>query len=164
TGQVMLWDRQVTGFGVRILPTGSRTFWFQYRPGGGRSVSARMVRIGRFPAISVAVARKRAADLYGEGARGGNPAAARQAERMRDKATLRVLLAGSGAYQRELERRRIVNVNRTMSSLCRGLPRLMSKDVTQLTRADLVAAIAAIEDDGRPGAAGDLRKFTRVFL
>src|SRR5262249_25888894 len=140
------------------------TFWFQYRPGGGRSVSARMVRIGRFPAISVAVARKRAADLYGEVARGGNPAAARQAERMRDKATLRVLLAENGAYQRERERRRIVNVNRAMSSLCRGLPRLMSKDVTQLTRADLVAAIAAIEDDGRPGAAGDLRKFTRVFL
>jgi hypothetical protein len=28
-GQTMIWDRAVTGFGVRILPGGSRTFWFQ---------------------------------------------------------------------------------------------------------------------------------------
>jgi integrase len=40
----------------------------------------------------------------------------------------------------------------------------MSKEVTYLTRRDLVAAIAAIEADGRPGAAQDLRRFTRVFL
>ena len=164
TGQAFLWDSQVTGFGVRILPGGSKTFWFQYRPPGGRSVSSRMVRIGVFPAISVAVARKRAGELYGEVARGGNPAAARQAERMRDKATLRVLLAEDGPYQRELGRRRLVNAKVAMSALRRGLARLMSKEVTALTRADLVAAIDAIEDDGRPGAAQDLRRFTRVFL
>ena len=44
--QAFLWDSQVTGFGVRLLAAGSKTFWFQYRPPGGRSVSARMVRIG----------------------------------------------------------------------------------------------------------------------
>jgi integrase len=40
----------------------------------------------------------------------------------------------------------------------------VSKEVAQLTRADFVAAISAIEDDGRPGAAQDLRKFSRTFL
>jgi hypothetical protein len=52
TGQTFLWDSKVAGFGVRILPSGSRTFWFQYRPRGRGS--SRMVRIGAFPAISVA--------------------------------------------------------------------------------------------------------------
>src|SRR5262249_32602622 len=158
TGQIFLWDSQVTGFGVRILPSGLKTFWFQYRP-GGRSVSARMVRIGTFPAISVANARQAAPTLYREVAPGGQPAPPRQAERMRDKATLRVLLAEGGPYQRELERRRIVNAKQALSSLRRGLVRLTSKEITALTRADLVAAIDAVEDAGRPGAAQDLRKF-----
>src|SRR5262249_19849378 len=164
--QIMLWDSQVTGFGVCILmPSDRKTFWYMYRPrGGGRSVSSRMVRIGTYPATSVADARDAARDFAGQVSRGGNPAAERQAERTRDKATLRTLLAEDGPYQRELERRRIVNANTAMSALRRGLARLMSREVTALTRADLVAAITAIEDDGRPGAADDLRKFTRVLL
>jgi integrase len=83
---------------------------------------------------------------------------------MRDKATLRVLLAEDGAYQRDLQRRGVVNIKPALSSLRRGLHRLMSKEVTHLTRRDFVAAIDAVENDGRPGAADDLRKFTRVFL
>jgi len=162
--QSMIWDAECTGFGVCLLPSGRKTFWFQYRPhGGGRSVSSRMVRIGRFPSISVADARKVARRFAGEVAGGGNPAAERQAARMRTATTLRALLADDGPYQRELERRRLVNARLAMSSLRRGLARLMSKEVTALTRADLVAAITAIEDDGRPGAAQDLRKFARGF-
>jgi len=161
TGQTFLWDAAVKGFGLRILPSGSKTFWYQYRPRGG---SSRMIRIGSYPAISVAKARKIASTYAGEVASGGNPAADLQAERMRDKATLRVLLAEGGPYQLELERRGVVNIKPALSSLRRGLHGLMSKEVTFLTRRDLVAAIAAIEADGRPGAAQDLRRFTRVFL
>jgi hypothetical protein len=51
--QQILWDTSVTGFGLRILAGGSKTFWFQYRPPGGRSVSSRMVRIGPWPSISL---------------------------------------------------------------------------------------------------------------
>src|SRR5262249_18849627 len=111
-----------------------------------------------------AKARKAAQGFAGEVAHGGNPAADLHAERMRDKATLRILLAEGGPYQLELERRSVVNIAPALSSLRRGLHGLMSKEVTYLTRRDLVAAITAIEDDGRPGAAQDLRRFTRVFL
>ena len=161
TGQVFLWDGEVRGFGVRILPSGSKTFWFQYRPHGG---SSRMIRIGTFPKIPVAKARNIARRHAGKVAEGGNPAADRQAERMRDKATLRVLLAEGGPYQLELQRRGVVNVKPALSSLRRGLLHLMSKEVSYLTRRDLVTAIESVEHDGRPGAAQDLRRFTRVFL
>jgi integrase len=40
----------------------------------------------------------------------------------------------------------------------------MGREVSDLTRADFVAAITAIEQEGRPGAAQDLRKFARTFL
>jgi integrase len=161
TGQIFLWD-SLAGFGVRILPSGKKTFWFQYRPKAGGS--SRMVRIDTFPKISVADAREAALDLAGQVARGGNPAADLRAERMRDKATLRVLLAEGGPYSQELERRRVVNIKPALSSLRRGLHGLMGKEVTHLTRRDLVEAIAAVAGDRGPGAANDLRKFTRIFL
>src|SRR5215471_1873879 len=50
-----------------------------------------------------------------------------------------------------------------MSTLRRGLGRLMGKDVAAITRADFVTAIVAIEDQGKPGAAADLRKCARTF-
>jgi integrase len=160
--QAFLWDSQVTGFGVRLLAAGSKTFWFQYRPSGG--VSARMVRIGGWPAVALNDARKVARDLAGQVARGSDPAAKRQAERAKRESSLRALLAEGGPYQRELERRRIVAAKVVMSGLNRGLAKLMSKDVASLTRQDSVSAISALEAAGKPGAAGELRKYCHTFL
>jgi integrase len=164
TGQTMIWDQTVTGFAVRILPGGSRTFWFQYRTSGGRSGKNRMVRIGAWPAVSLADARKRARDFAGQVARGKDPAAERQEAKRRDSSTLRTLLAADGEYERHLKRRHIVNAKVIISGLNRGLRRLLSKDVADLTRQDFVSAIAAIAAAGKPGAAQDLRKFARTFL
>jgi integrase len=50
-----------------------------------------------------------------------------------------------------------------MSGLRRGLSKLMGKDVAAITRTEFVAAITAIQDRGKPGAAADLRKFSRTF-
>jgi Arm DNA-binding domain len=162
--QAFLWDSQVTGFGVRLLAAGSKTFWFQYRPPGGRSVSARMFRIGLWPSVALNDARKAAKALAGQVARGDDPAAEKQEAKRAAGSTLRQLLAADGDYERHLKRRQIVNTKQAISSLRRGLARLMSREVSDLARADFVAVIAAIEADGRPGAAQDLRKFSRTFL
>src|SRR5262245_660190 len=119
--QVVLWDSAVTGFGVRILAGGSRTFWFQYRPPGGRSVSSRMVRIGPWPSVSLNAARRIAKGYAGAVADGGDPAADKQEERRRASSMLRTLLAEGGEYERHLKRRHIVNTKTIMSTLRRGL-------------------------------------------
>ena len=161
--QAFLWDAAVPGFGLRILAGGSKTFWFMYRPAGGRSVSSRMVRIGRWHTGSLNGARRRAKDLAGAVARGEDPAAEKQEERRRVNSTLRTLLAEDGDYERHLARRHIVNRKTIMRTLRRGLARLMGKDVAAITRVDFVSAIVAIEDKGKPGAAADLRKCARTF-
>jgi integrase len=163
-GQTMIWDSSVTGFAVRVLPGGSRTFWYLYRTPGGRSGTNRMVRIGSWPTVSLNAARKAARDLAGQVARGQDPAAQRAEAKRRDSSTLRALLVEEGPYQRDLERRGIVARKVVLSGLNRGLHRLMSKDVADLTRRDFVSAIASIEAAGKPGAAQDLRKFARTFL
>jgi hypothetical protein len=103
--------------------------------------------------------------LAGKVARGDDPAAEKQEERRRANASLRQLLAEGGEYERHLRRRHIVNTKAVMSGLRRGLGRLMGKNVAQITRQAFVTAITAIEDQGKPGAADDLRerKFTRTF-
>ena len=122
-----------------------------------------MIRIGQWPGISLDKARKVASGYAGAVAGGKDPAAEKQEERRRDGATLRTLLAEGGEYERHLKRHHIVNVKPIMSDLRRGLPKLMGKDVKDITRHDFVTAITAIEDQRKPGAAGDLRKFSRTF-
>src|SRR5262249_1132129 len=78
-------------------------------------------------------------------------------------ATRRKLLAEGGVYDRHLAGGVLVNRKTVMRTLRRGLGRLMGKDVAAITRADFVTAIVAIKDQGKPGAAADLRKCARTF-
>jgi integrase len=64
-----VWDDQVKGFGVRVMPTGTRTYQVQYRKGG----RTRRSSIGRHGTVTVDQARQRAKELLGLVASGGNP-------------------------------------------------------------------------------------------
>lgn len=54
-------NSQVHGFGVRVMPSGVKTFILEYRPnGGGRAVAKRRLKIGRFGSLTVDQAREKA--------------------------------------------------------------------------------------------------------
>jgi hypothetical protein len=56
--QIYLWDTTVTGFGVRRLPGGSKTFVYRYRPrGAGRSANPSYLKLGSWPSLSLEDAR-----------------------------------------------------------------------------------------------------------
>ena len=78
------WDDRLTGFGVRVQPTGLKSFIVNYRAGdGGRKAPNRRVVLGRHGEISVAHARRDARELLNKAARGEDPAGARsEARRM----------------------------------------------------------------------------------
>ena len=70
-----LWDSEVTGFALRVEPSGARTFVARYRAdGGGRSAIQRLVTIGRFGVLTVEQARKQAKTILGGVALGNDPA------------------------------------------------------------------------------------------
>jgi integrase len=164
SSQIMLWDTVVSGFGVRCLPGGSKTFVFRYRPhGGGRSVNPRLLRLGSFPSISLATAREAARIQAGKVAKGEDPAQQRAEERRRDRATLSKLLSAGGPYELRLKERGVVNLKPALSSLRRGLKAYISADVADLSRNDIVTAIGALTKLGKPGAATDLRRHSRTF-
>ena len=74
------WDDKLTGFGVRVHPSGAKSFVVNYRAGaGGRAAPNRRVVIGRHAALAPARARRLAQELLGRAAGGGDPAGARGA-------------------------------------------------------------------------------------
>ncbi|MDE0006286.1 MAG: integrase arm-type DNA-binding domain-containing protein [Rhodospirillaceae bacterium] len=72
------WDDQITGFGVRVQPSGTKSFLINYRAnGGGRYSPNRRLVIGRFGRMTAAQARNGAQALLGRVAAGEDPAAKR---------------------------------------------------------------------------------------
>jgi integrase len=77
------WDSDMAGFGVRVMPTGRKTYLIQYRDSGGRT---RRTRLGRHGIVTAEDARKQARELLAAVARGGNPS--QEAQRKRGAATI----------------------------------------------------------------------------
>lgn len=63
-------DSTLNGFGVRILPSGKRSYLVQYRSGG----RTRRIAIGQHGTVTTEEARKKAKELLGTVAAGNNPA------------------------------------------------------------------------------------------
>lgn len=61
--RVDYWDTNLTGFGLRVTPTGVKTWCYCYRTDGGRK---RRWTIGRYPHLSLADARQKARGAYGK--------------------------------------------------------------------------------------------------
>ena len=69
-GQDYLWDSELRGFGVRVLPSGLKVFMLQYRNGEGRS---RRIALGRYGVLTVEMARRVARGHLGDIVRGEDP-------------------------------------------------------------------------------------------
>ena len=83
TGEVTLWDDALAGFGVRVRPSGAKTYMVMYRAGIGRGSPLRKITIGRHGSPwTPDTARAEAKRLLGQVAGGADPAAAK-AERRR---------------------------------------------------------------------------------
>jgi integrase len=73
TGQLFLWDDDLPGFGMRVLPSGRRSFIVQYRTLDGRQ---RRRVLGTFPVMTVDQARRLARQWLVNAQRGEDPAEA----------------------------------------------------------------------------------------
>ena len=70
TNELLVWDSELKGFGVRIFPTGRRTYFVQYRNQFG---GTRRKKIGVHGVITAELARDEAKKLLGEVAKGEDP-------------------------------------------------------------------------------------------
>ena len=160
--EAVLWDTEVTGFGLRVT-AGAKTYIVSYRPQvGGRAATKRRVKLGNPHTIKTAQeARRLALAVLGKVADGKDPAAERAREKRRGGAKVTDLL---DRYEKDLERRAYVNRTTVMSGLRTRLAAFAQRDVSELTGADIAAIVERLEAQGKAGAAQDFRSRCRAFL
>ncbi len=112
--EAVFWDRELSGFGVRVYPSGSKVYLVQTRAGG----KSRRVTIGRHGLVSAEEARRKAAMAIasikaGEEpgrsgsmpARAAGPTLAEAAERyMREHVAVRCKPVTAGGYRHALDK------------------------------------------------------------
>jgi integrase len=69
------WDNDVPGFGIRVRPSGAKSFIVFYRVGSGRNAPMRKLTIGSIGKLTIDEARKLARQTIGKVANGADPAA-----------------------------------------------------------------------------------------
>ena len=80
---VIYFDSELAGFGLRITPSGARSWIVQYRPGGGgRGQTARRMTLGSASTLTPEEARRAARDLLARARLGADPARARAKDRV----------------------------------------------------------------------------------
>jgi integrase len=77
------WDDTVSGFGVRVRPTGAKSYVVVYRAGAGRGAPVRRYTIAAVGKTTPECARARAKIILGAVAHGHDPAHQKTAERSR---------------------------------------------------------------------------------
>lgn len=88
-GRYTVWDSLIAGFGLRVMPSGAKSYIYEYRPGeGGRGQAKRRYTIGKANDLTADQARKEAERLRAVVATGGDPmgskSEARKAETLSD--------------------------------------------------------------------------------
>jgi integrase len=81
-GRYTIFDSAIPGFGLRVFPTGAKSWIFEYRPGaGGQGVDKKRVTIGKATEITPDQARKAADQLRAGVIRGEDPMGMKAAQR-----------------------------------------------------------------------------------
>ena len=76
--EVFVWDSEIRGLGVRSKPSGTKTFFIQYR---NKSNRTRRLVIGQFGILTVELARDLARERLVEVIKGEDPSTERKAAR-----------------------------------------------------------------------------------
>lgn len=79
--EFIIWDDALTGFGVRVRPSGAKSYVVVYRAGAGRKAPVRRVTLGSVGKLTPHMARGLAQKALGSVAHGKDPAADRAQDR-----------------------------------------------------------------------------------
>jgi len=159
--EVIVWDSDLPGFGVRVSPKGKRTYILKYRVGGGRGGTARKPKIGVHGVLTVEQARAKARQWLAEVAQGGDPGGDIQAGREAPTVT-ELCERYLEEHARPHKKARSAHEDERMIAN-HIKPRLGAKKVTDVTRADIDRTLAAIKA-GRTAKDVKTRKHGRAIV
>jgi len=156
----VVWDEQLTGFGVRLTRSGGKVFVVRYRiPGLGRRGNQRWITLGDATAITLEQARRLAQRTLADVAHGRDPAGDRR--QRRDALTVEefgdVYLSDVAAHRRPYtayEYRRLFKKH--------VLPRMGTKRVEEVAASDVRKLHVSLRET--PVVANRVRRLLRAFF
>ena len=147
-----LWDSELTGFGLRVEASGTKTFIVRYRAGGGgRKAQRRFMTVGRYGVLTPDQARHKARQILASVATGHDPAGDRSAKRKEmTVADLLELYEREGCFiQRGKRQGQPMKPKTKQFTLARlrhhVLPLLGSKRVSEVRPADIERFVRDVE-------------------
>lgn len=142
---VIHWDTEVRGFGVKITPSGRKVFLVQYRPAGSVG-NPRKFTIGTHGEFTVEQARNKAREIANAKAQGSDP--------QREKRTAKKRIA-SDSFRDVLDRfyrdhvLKLRSGDETKRILDREFaPHWNGRSVHEITRRDVMDAVDAVAERG----------------
>jgi integrase len=129
------WDGKLAGFGVRVQPTGAKTYVVKYRAGSGRGAPTKRVTLGKAGTLTPEQARELTRKTLGAVAHGNDPAALKAAERR--ASTLREVAEIFLAEHVEAKRKPSTAAHYRSLLEKVVLPELGSRKAEQVTPSDL---------------------------
>lgn len=154
--RAIYWDSEITGYGIRVMPSGSKTFFYQGR------VNKELIRvtIGKFPAKNAEQARKEAKRIQGQIADGQDP---RPEKEEAGAATFGDLMDG---YVELLESQGAISARSVKNQIARDIeqpfPRLWSKPAAEIDLDDCMTVVWRLKDEGKPRQADKIRSYIRT--
>lgn len=173
--QVIYWDADVPGFGIRVSPKGSKAFFYQGRL-QGKNIKVPIGRYGDMVAIgkgdaaqvlplTVVNARKKLAEIRGELVQGKDPRMTRPAKPITEGAhdTLGDLLE---AYCDVLENQGKVSAGKVRTELKKDIetahPKLWAKRAADVSVDDCMMVVGDLYDAGTPRQADKIRSYLQT--
>ncbi|WP_431026217.1 tyrosine-type recombinase/integrase [Halomonas sp. H5] len=156
--QIIVWDSDIVGFGVRVSPGGSRTFFYQGRLHG----KAKKVTIGKLGKVTAETARKDAKRIASMLELGQDPSPPKHAT----AATAPTLGDLMAAYVELLESQGKVSARNVKNQIARDIenahPRLWAKPAAEIDLHDCMVIVGALVDAKKPRQADKIRSYIRT--
>jgi integrase len=158
---VIWWDTDLKGFGLKITPAGRKIFLVQYRPAGDRR-NPRKYTIGEYGQVTPYQARVEAQRVLAERAAGRDPQAERQASKRRiaseqiDDLVTEFLARHAAQNRTAAETARIFRRE--------VLPRWGNRMLAEIGKRDVIALLDAVRGRGAPVMANRVLAAVRKFF
>lgn len=161
-GRLIAWDNEVPGFGVRVSPSGRKTFLLQYRlKGQGRSTAPKKMSLGVHGAMSVDHARELARHTWALANSGKDPA--QQTKAHAAEPIVSDLMNLNIEWLKKNRKPR--SVQDALSILRRHVePAIGKMLVKDVRRRDVMAVVQKLEQQGRPRTAGKVIQICRAMF
>ncbi len=161
--ELWVWDTEVRGFGLRVRPSGRKSYVVEYRPGeGGRGTQKRRYTIGRHGSPwTPDAARKKAIEILAEVIKGGDPVVERREARHSNEDTVGHFVEVFIERYAKKQQRSWRETERTLKR--EFIPRLGRKSLGDVSRRDVAYLIDQIADRA-PVAAHRTFSYIRRFF